>query len=160
MKHNYKSAPTVFRRLEGALDSACRSRFCQDDKLGLKPEQRAFYLHLAMLWMKVVLSTGQYDLEIHDIMWLFDFQGSEVSYHVGKAWSNNFLPLLVRSQLSRGNVENLSSTELTFVIFLCWRLRVLPVKSSDRQEHLKFSSPYVFDNAMMSNILYLQSSLA
>ena len=55
MKHNYRSAPTVFRRLEGALDSACRSRFSKDDELGLKQEQRAFYLHLAMLWMKVLL---------------------------------------------------------------------------------------------------------
>ena len=82
------------------------------------------------------------DIEIDSIICLPDFQGSEVSYHVGKAWSNDFLPTLVRSQLSRNNVENLSTAELTFVIFLCWRLRVLPVKSSDRQEHLKFSPPY------------------
>ena len=81
-------------------------------------------------------------IKIDDITSLFDLQGSEVSFHVGKAWSNEFLPSLVRSQLSRSNVENLSTAELTFVIFLCWRLRVLPVKSSDRQEHLKFSPPY------------------
>ena len=145
MKHNYSSAPTVFRTLERALDSACSSRYCKEDKLGLKPEQRAFYLHLAMLWMKVLFIRKQWrDIEIDNIIdCLLDFQGAEVSYHVGKTWSNDFLSSLVRSQLSRSNVENLSTAELTFVIFLCWRLRVLPVKSSDRQEHLKFSSPYL-----------------
>ena len=66
----------MFRRLEGALDSACSSRFCKDDKFGLKPEQRALYLHLAMLWMKVLFIRKQWrDIEINNIIVLARFSG-------------------------------------------------------------------------------------
>ena len=41
--------------------------------------------------------------------------------------------MLVESQLSRNIVGELTTAELTYAIFLCWRLRVFPLQSSDRQ---------------------------
>ena len=55
-----------------------------------------------------------------------------MSFHVEKAWSNKFIISVVESQLSGHSVEELNTAELTFVIFLCWRLRILPIKSFDR----------------------------
>lgn len=115
MRHNYFRTPKVLMRLESDLDSACCTRFRREVKFRMRPERRAFYLHLAMLWLKC----------------------SEVSCHAGKAWFNKFIVSLVESQLSRDSVEELDTAELTFVIFLCWKLRVLPIKSSDRTHLIK-----------------------
>ena len=70
---------------------------------------------------------------------MLTLQCSEVSCHAGKAWFNKFIVSLVESQLSRDSVEELDTAELTFVIFLCWKLRVLPIKSSDRRVHLYYT---------------------
>ena len=56
MRHKYFKTPKVLRRLESALDSACCMSFRREVKFRMRPERRAFYLHLAMLWIKVVPS--------------------------------------------------------------------------------------------------------
>lgn len=55
MRHNYLRTPKVLRRLESALDSACCLSFRREVKFRMRPDRREFYLHLAMLWTKVVV---------------------------------------------------------------------------------------------------------